>query len=90
MRHILQRLCQFRAWERSRPFPCSSSSQYPPGHADLEASGLGDDIKLLTLSMDLPFALKRWCGAADVERVMPATTFPGESGEMSAGPLGNS
>ncbi|MHC4214892.1 MAG: thiol peroxidase [Planctomycetota bacterium] len=35
-----------------------------------EAAGaLGDDIVILTISMDLPFAQKRWCGAAGVERV---------------------
>lgn len=34
-----------------------------------EAAKLGDAVKLLTLSMDLPFAQKRWCGAAGVEQV---------------------
>ncbi len=34
-----------------------------------EAAGLGDDIAILTLSMDLPFAQARWCGAAGVEAV---------------------
>ena len=31
-----------------------------------EAAGLGSAVKLLTISMDLPFAQKRWCGAAGV------------------------
>ena len=31
-----------------------------------EAAGLGAAVKLLTISMDLPFAQKRWCGAAGV------------------------
>jgi len=31
-----------------------------------EAARLGSDIKLVTISMDLPFAQKRWCGAAGV------------------------
>ena len=36
-----------------------------------EAAGkLGGDIVILTVSMDLPFAQKRWCGAAGVERVI--------------------
>jgi len=30
---------------------------------------LGDDVVVLTVSMDLPFAQARWCGAAGVERV---------------------
>ena len=34
-----------------------------------EAGGLGDDVVILTISMDLPFAQKRWCGAAGVEKV---------------------
>jgi len=35
-----------------------------------EAAGLGDQVVILTVSMDLPFAQKRWCGAAGVERVI--------------------
>jgi thiol peroxidase len=34
-----------------------------------EAAGLGPDVQILTISMDLPFAQKRWCGAAGVDRV---------------------
>lgn len=34
-----------------------------------EASKLGPDVVILTISMDLPFAQKRWCGAAGVTRV---------------------
>ena len=35
-----------------------------------EAAGaLGDDVVVLTISMDLPFAQKRWCGAAGIEAV---------------------
>jgi thiol peroxidase len=35
-----------------------------------EAAGLGKNIAILVVSMDLPAAQKRWCGAAGVERVM--------------------
>jgi thiol peroxidase len=35
-----------------------------------EASRLGSDVVVLTISMDLPFAQKRWCGAAGVDRVV--------------------
>jgi len=35
-----------------------------------EAGRLGDDVVILTISMDLPFAQKRWCGAAGVDRVI--------------------
>ncbi|MDD3311487.1 thiol peroxidase [Pseudodesulfovibrio sp.] len=34
-----------------------------------EAAALGDDVVILTVSMDLPFAQSRWCGAAGVEAV---------------------
>src|SRR4030042_5838687 len=34
-----------------------------------EASTLGDKIQILTISMDLPFAQKRWCGAAGVNKI---------------------
>ncbi len=35
-----------------------------------EAATLGPDVMILTISMDLPFAQKRWCGAAGVDRVL--------------------
>jgi thiol peroxidase len=35
-----------------------------------EAANLGDDVSILTVSMDLPFAQSRWCGAAGVEQVI--------------------
>lgn len=34
-----------------------------------EAANLGTDVNILTISMDLPFAQRRWCGAAGVDRV---------------------
>ena len=34
-----------------------------------EAGRLGEDVVVLTISMDLPFAQKRWCGAAGVENL---------------------
>jgi thiol peroxidase len=35
-----------------------------------EAAKLSKDIVILTISMDLPFAQKRWCGAAGVDKVV--------------------
>jgi thioredoxin-dependent peroxiredoxin len=35
-----------------------------------EAIKLGDAVAILTISMDLPFAQSRWCGAAGVEQVI--------------------
>lgn len=34
-----------------------------------EASKLGEDVHILTISMDLPFAQKRWCAAAGIDRI---------------------
>jgi thiol peroxidase len=34
-----------------------------------EAAMLGPDVQILTVSMDLPFAQKRWCGAAVVDKL---------------------
>ncbi|HPW45125.1 MAG TPA: thiol peroxidase [bacterium] len=36
---------------------------------NLEAEKLGSNVHIIAVSMDLPFAQKRWCGAASVERV---------------------
>ncbi|MBE2272625.1 MAG: thiol peroxidase [Anaerolinea sp.] len=35
-----------------------------------EASSLGDHIVILTISADLPYAQRRWCGAEGIERVV--------------------
>jgi len=35
-----------------------------------EAASFGDDVVVLTISMDLPFAQKRWCGANGIENVI--------------------
>jgi len=34
------------------------------------AAGLGENVVILTVSMDLPFAQARWCGAAGVDQVV--------------------
>ena len=40
-----------------------------------EAKKLGDDVKILAVSMDLPFAQKRWCGAAGVNNVLTLSDY---------------
>lgn len=37
---------------------------------NVEASALGADIAILVITMDLPVAQKRWCGAAGVDQVI--------------------
>jgi thiol peroxidase len=34
-----------------------------------EAANLGEDIVILVISCDLPYAQKRWCGEAGIDRV---------------------
>jgi thiol peroxidase len=46
-----------------------------------EAGAMGDDVTVLTVSMDLPFAQKRWCGAAGVDKVITLSDYA----EMSFG-----
>ena len=40
-----------------------------------EAGRLGDGLVVLTASMDLPFAQKRWCGAAGVKNVQTLSDY---------------
>jgi thiol peroxidase len=40
-----------------------------------QAAALGDQVTLLTVSMDLPFAQKRWCGAEGVEEVVTLSDY---------------
>jgi thioredoxin-dependent peroxiredoxin len=39
------------------------------------AANLSDDVALVTISMDLPFAQKRWCGAAGIDRVVTLSDY---------------
>jgi thiol peroxidase len=40
-----------------------------------EAAGLPDNVVVLTVSLDLPFAQKRWCGAAGIDRVTTLSDY---------------
>lgn len=44
-----------------------------------EAQALGDKVRVLTVSMDLPFAQKRWCGNAGVENVQTVSDYQAAS-----------
>jgi thiol peroxidase len=52
-----------------------------------EASKLGGNAEVWTISMDLPFAQKRWCGAAGVSRVKALSDFRDRSFGQSYGVL---
>ncbi|TFG78343.1 MAG: thiol peroxidase [Thermodesulfobacteriales bacterium] len=40
-----------------------------------EAANLGDEVVILTLSMDLPFALGRYCAAEGIDKVQTASDY---------------
>ncbi|GLX69253.1 thiol peroxidase [Paenibacillus glycanilyticus] len=40
-----------------------------------EAASLGDNVVVLTVSVDTPFAQSRWCGAAGVDKVVMLSDF---------------
>ena len=40
-----------------------------------EASGLGEDVVVLTLSKDLPFALERFCAAEGIDRIYTLSDY---------------
>lgn len=50
---------------------CSTQTR----HFNEAATQLGDDITVLTVSADLPFAQKRWCGAEGIERVVMGSDY---------------
>ncbi|MFA6221906.1 MAG: thiol peroxidase [Desulfomonilaceae bacterium] len=52
-----------------------------------EAINHGNDIAILTVSMDLPFAQARWCGAAGVKNVVTLSDYKDASFGMQYGLL---
>jgi len=52
-----------------------------------EAEKLGSNVQVLTISMDLPFAQKRWCGAAGISRVKTLSDYRDASFGTSYGVL---
>ncbi len=52
-----------------------------------EASRLGPNVVILTISMDLPFAQKRWCGAAGVDKLQTFSDHRDASFGMAYGLL---
>ncbi len=52
-----------------------------------EASKLGDNVVILTISVYLPFAQSRWCGAAGVDRVVTLSDYKNVSFGQSYGVL---
>ena len=52
-----------------------------------EGNDLGDQVDILTISMDLPFAQARWCGAAGIDRVTTLSDYYNGSFGLAYGVL---
>ncbi len=52
-----------------------------------EAAALPAGVAVLTISMDLPFAQKRWCGAAGIDRVVTLSDYRDRSFGLAYGVL---
>ncbi len=52
-----------------------------------EAARLGDRVEIITVSMDLPFAQKRWCGAAGIDKIRVVSDYYDRSFALAYGTL---
>lgn len=52
-----------------------------------EADSLPGEVAVLTVSVDLPFAQKRWCGAAGIDKVVTLSDYRDRSFGQSYGVL---
>lgn len=52
-----------------------------------EAAALPDTVVVLTVSLDLPFAQKRWCGAAGIDKVTTLSDYRDRSFGQNYGVL---
>ncbi|MHB1399956.1 MAG: thiol peroxidase [Trichloromonadaceae bacterium] len=52
-----------------------------------EATQLDDNIVVLSISLDLPFAQKRWCAGADIDRVKALSDYQERSFGLAYGVL---
>jgi thiol peroxidase len=52
-----------------------------------EAAELPGDVLVLTVSLDLPFAQKRWCGAAGIDKVVTLSDYRERSFGLNYGVL---
>src|SRR6266702_8215349 len=52
-----------------------------------EAASLPGNAVVLTVSLDLPFAQKRWCGAAGIDRVVTLSDYQERSFALAYGVL---
>lgn len=56
-------------------------------HFNKAAEQLADDVRIVTISMDLPFAQARWCGTEGVDRITVVSDFRDASFGQAYGQL---
>ncbi|MEJ2200757.1 MAG: thiol peroxidase [Desulfuromonadaceae bacterium] len=56
-------------------------------HFNQAAADLGADVVVAVISLDLPFAQKRWCGAAGIDRVQTLSDYQERSFAQAYGVL---
>ncbi len=54
---------------------------------NLEAAKLGDKVEIVTISVDLPFAQKRWCAAAGIDKIKIVSDYFDHSFSKAYGTL---
>lgn len=54
---------------------------------NVEADKLGEDVVILTISVDLPFAQSRFCGAAGIDKVVTLSDYKNRSFGQAYGVL---
>ena len=54
---------------------------------NVEADKLGDNVVILTISVDLPFAQSRFCGAAGIDKVVTLSDYKNRSFGQAYGVL---
>lgn len=54
---------------------------------NMEAAKLGDRVEIVTVSMDLPFAQKRWCAAAGIDKIKVVSDYYDRSFAQAYGTL---
>lgn len=52
-----------------------------------EAAKLGEKVEIITVSLDLPFAQKRWCGAAGIDKIKVVSDYYDRSFSEAYGTL---
>jgi thioredoxin-dependent peroxiredoxin len=54
---------------------------------NVEAAKLGDKVEIVTVSLDLPFAQKRWCAAAGIDKIKIVSDYYDRSFSQAYGTL---